>query len=68
LQAVQTGKPLLNDQGGDIRADGVERGLPGEQPPLLVYDETMEPVSSDEQQAIRAITLAEYREWPERLD
>lgn len=28
----------------------------------------MEPASSGEQQAIRAITLAEYREWPDRLD
>ncbi|MEU6020190.1 hypothetical protein [Micromonospora sp. NPDC047134] len=35
---------------------------------LAVYDGTMERVSVDERAATRAITIAEHREWPDRLD
>ena len=60
-----TGKVVtvaLGDDPDDVRLARDHRGH------FLVYDDTMEPVSSDEQQANRAITIAEYREWPERLD
>ncbi len=35
---------------------------------FLIYDETMERVSVDERAATRAVTIAENREWPDRLD
>jgi hypothetical protein len=34
---------------------------------FLVYDETMERVDTDEPAECRALTIAEYREWPARL-
>jgi hypothetical protein len=52
----------LGDEHDDLRLARDYRGH------LLVFNEAMESVSSDEQQANRAITIAEYREWPERLD
>ena len=35
---------------------------------FLIYDDTMERVSVDERAATRAVTIAEDREWPDRLD
>lgn len=52
----------LGDEADDINLARDHQGH------FLVYDETMERVQTNENAENRAITIAEYREWPDRLD
>ncbi|PSK66037.1 hypothetical protein B0E53_02017 [Micromonospora sp. MH33] len=53
---------VLGDEHDDLNLARDYRGH------FLIYDETMERVSVDERAATRAVTIAEHREWPDRLD
>jgi hypothetical protein len=53
---------VLGDEPDDLHLARDFRGH------FLIYDETMERVSVDERPATRAVTIAENREWPDRLD
>jgi hypothetical protein len=52
---------VIGDDHEDINLARDHRGH------FLVYDETMERVGTDEPAEGRALTIAEYREWPARL-
>ena len=53
---------VLGDEHEDLKLARDHRGS------LLVYDAMMNPVASSEQRALRAIAIAESRDWPNRLD
>lgn len=52
----------LSDDNNDLRIARDHRGH------FLIYDEAMQPAGADEPAAARAVTIAEHREWPDRLD
>lgn len=53
---------VLGDEHNDLHLARDHRGH------FLIYDEKMQPVTGDEPPATRALSIAEYREWPDRLD
>jgi hypothetical protein len=53
---------VIGDDPEDIRLARDDRGH------FLVYDEAMQRVPADDQTEHAAVKLAEYREWPDRLD
>jgi hypothetical protein len=53
---------VIGDEAEDISLARDDRGH------FLVYDEAMQRVPADDQTEGTAVKLAEYREWPDRLD
>jgi len=53
---------VIGDDPEDISLARDDRGH------FLVYDEAMQRIPADDQTEDTAVKLAEYREWPDRLD